>query len=901
MIYAYKRRYLILCLALGLVPLWLWLAWHRFTLLTDRREMLPPSTPAHRNWVRFCAEFDYRNDFLVMAYSLKGSGLRPDDDGYKEVETAVQEMGRLLAQDKAFDDVFFKIKAPALADSALYYVSQKQLAEILEALIAARPWLEELARPAGLFRLFQSLGDSSPSALAGRLRPLLKLLTVIMRSLARSIETRGQTPYISPFNEYQAEAEGLLSRHVEPGKSEFFYSLADGKTYVIMARATRPLRQSEGFGALPADFSTHVRALRSLKKHLSDVKMSHPSVGFFVTGEAALETAEVQDALRDLAYCGVLGFMVLGLGTLIVVRCPRALLCIALANGVAAAWLAGLDSLLGPLNILTVQHWLLAGVTSMWWSFHTVLRFLLNLRSTGNAERAWRAVALSWAPEARWFLGASALLWLSLTVAGGPSLASLGIYCVLALAVVALEIGLFLPALLAISFHHHPFSTTSGKALHEPTQWLRSALWSSHRQGLTKVLQAICILTVLGLPRVTLDSNLLDLPPASMSCKQVENYLQPLRYSTLYAFSVAENRQDATDLRQRFLKLKTVGRCESINLLFPVRPQDKRGLVSSIIKLARLIPHPLPGRPRDAAQLLELNDAFGRSAVRLEQALTLLESVLPRARELVRGFRAALKQAQALVDLNNPGPLQEGLFRYESALMEDLGSILQLLARQQKEPPDVLSQLPEALKARTLSPEGKVLLRIYPAKDCWNWSGLEEFVGDLRRVDPEITGTPALLYDFFRDVRHGLGQGLTLFLLLGLTFTVFSAWLRKKSTRIRISAWGPPRILLPLLAGLYCLGLAGMMGLELNALNLWLWLLSIHLGWLYSLALAASSRRTGGEPVALAGCFLLVAICFLTANHEGMKSCGAMFALGIATQILTSFAWPRSYWLRSLS
>lgn len=479
MVFAYRKRFLILLIAIGMVPFWLSQAWLKFTFLTDRREMLPAEMPAHQAWVQFCQDFDYRSDFMVLAYnSESGQSSSRRAPAAQEAQEAVQLLGQRLTRDSLFEQVFFKIDAPSLTDSALYYVSTVQLNQIEGLLRAARTWILDLAKPNGLLRLVQRLGTTPAPDLGRQIKPLLDTLVRVLEALVRNIETRGQEPYESPFSEYQPEAEGLINRNVRPGQREFFYTLADGKTYVVMAQATRT-KDSPG-RILPQDYSTHLKALRALREHLSEVKKSHPGVDFFVTGEAAVETEEVNNALHDAARCGLLGILFLALSTLTVVHCPRALACILLSNLVAAAWLAGVDAMLGPLNILTAQHWLTAGVVSLWWSFHTVLRFLLQLRSRGCAEGAWTAAGASWAPEARLFLFAATLLWLSLGLVGGPPLASLGRYCLLSLGLVSLETGFLLPALIAVAYHHKPESNTSGRSFFLPTRMLNSALSNRH-------------------------------------------------------------------------------------------------------------------------------------------------------------------------------------------------------------------------------------------------------------------------------------------------------------------------------------------------------------------------------------------------------------------------------------
>ena len=126
----------------------------------------------------------------------------------------------------------------------------------------------------------------------------------------------------------------------------------------------------------------------------------------------------------------------------------------------------------------------------------------------------------------------------------------------------------------------------------------------------------------------------------------------------------------------------------------------------------------------------------------MQNALKHLSSSKEQVGQRAQSLKSALARMRGRIDLNNPGPVEEGLSRYEGFLMEDLRSLLKLLSQQSLTPPQVLQQIPPSIRARTVSPSGKILLRIYPARDCWAYPALQGFVTDLREVDPEATGTP---------------------------------------------------------------------------------------------------------------------------------------------------------------
>ena len=59
-----------------------------------------------------------------------------------------------------------------------------------------------------------------------------------------------------------------------------------------------------------------------------------------------------------------------------------------------------------------------------------------------------------------------------------------------------------------------------------------------------------------------------------------------------------------------------------------------------------------------------------------------------------------------------------------------------------------VEDLPPALRNRFVGVTGKYLLQVYPKDDVWQRDNQEEFVKELRTVDPNVTGTPVQLYEY---------------------------------------------------------------------------------------------------------------------------------------------------------
>ncbi len=87
-------------------------------------------------------------------------------------------------------------------------------------------------------------------------------------------------------------------------------------------------------------------------------------------------------------------------------------------------------------------------------------------------------------------------------------------------------------------------------------------------------------------------------------------------------------------------------------------------------------------------------------------------------------------------------------------------------------PGDGFGDVPAEVRRRYIgSRAGACLLRIHPAVDIWQEAGATRFVGDLRAVDPDVTGPPVTSFEAIRFIRRGYVQGTLYALVLVVAVT----------------------------------------------------------------------------------------------------------------------------------
>jgi hypothetical protein len=203
-----------------------------------------------------------------------------------------------------------------------------------------------------------------------------------------------------------------------------------------------------------------------------------------------------------------------------------------------------------------------------------------------------------------------------------------------------------------------------------------------------------------------------------------------------------------------------------------------------------------------------------------------------------------------------------------------------------------LDQLPPEIRRKFVSDQGRFLLQIHPAVNIWEREGAFRFVDDLRRVDPEVTGTPVITYEAIRLMERAYVQG-TLYavvLVSGLTALIVR---RVRETLLA---------LLPLGLGiLWTVGLMYFMDLKFNLGNVFGLPLILGAAAEYGLSIILrfmEDQEHGGGPLVARSTLMGVFVSGLTtvtgfgtmmlAQHRGIYGLGLLLTLGAAVSLLAS-------------
>jgi predicted RND superfamily exporter protein len=229
------------------------------------------------------------------------------------------------------------------------------------------------------------------------------------------------------------------------------------------------------------------------------------------------------------------------------------------------------------------------------------------------------------------------------------------------------------------------------------------------------------------------------------------------------------------------------------------------------------------------------------------------------------------------------------LGEYQQALFGDVQGTFQTLQHQDDRAPLSVADLPLALRDRFIGVNGKFLLQVYPKKDVWQRDNQEQFIQDLRTVDPNVTGTPVQLYEYTSLLEKSYITAAW-YSLVAIAILVFFHF--RSVSAVVLS-------LLPV--GIGTLWLAGLMGwfnIPFNPANIMTLPLVIGIGvtnGIHILNRFAEERtpsilsRSTGKAVLVSGLTAIAGFgSLMLAKHRGIHSLGSVMAVGIATCMIAA-------------
>ncbi len=697
---------------------------------TDRSDLIDHRADFHQRWLKFAEEFGGESDAIVVVESKNTEAICAALEAIgQKLESEPQRFSRVQWK---FDPIILRSKGlqflpPVVLENALTQL--KGYAPILQAgrwdLLSLSKYGENLAR-----HLAESLQRQDNRATHFDLQQA----SLLANSLAGFLQN--PKAFQSPWPEVIPAAAGA-----EMGQMQVHYNLNDRKTMGFILAV--PSKSDE-------DFSGGSPSLKRLREIVSESAADHPEVTLGLTGIPFLEADEMAKSQEDMTLASMISLVGVALILVLGFRSFRHPLISMIMLVVGICWSLGFTTVaIGHLNILSVSFATILVGLGIDFAVHFLERYL-ELRHQGlDLKQALIRTSETTGAGIATCALTTALAFFCAGVTSFLGIAELGIIAGGGVLLCALASILVLPPLVCLSDGNQVEARLPNAFKGTPLRFVTNRF-----PGTVVVITAIAfiLLTAMGLARkdgqivslVKYDSNLLNLQARGVPSVELQHRIfEQSDSSLLYAVSLANTPEEVRQLRERFLKLPSVGRVEELASLMPKYPTGETQVYivqmhELLSKIPELPPQTSPIYPEDVGQGLE----------KLHQTLKTIP--VPQAQQAAASLDAFLNGFQQIPDATSQAQF---LIGYQHAMQLALRTQFQMLAQVTDSSP-VVESLPDPLRSRFISPSGKWMLRIFPKEQVWDEAPLTRFVHDIRSIDAEATGTPLQNFEAANQIRE---------------------------------------------------------------------------------------------------------------------------------------------------
>ena len=586
-------------------------------------------------------------------------------------------------------------------------------------------------------------------------------------------------------------------------KSEYLVSSSGNMFFIEIL----PQKDFSGLGTIEP-------VLAKIRGVISQVQSHSPAVDIGLTGKPVLQADELlttnQDMTRGtlIATILVVLFTMWTFGSLV----RPILACVVLAMTFACTY--GTATLLvGRLNLLSLVFMLVLVSAGVDYGIHTIARYTEFRGKLGTFQAMRSGMEANTIPTWVGALTSAVVFFIALgTEFGG--LRELGIIAGSGLVICALMMTTVLPALIILVDGWRE-NRAKDRGVSESVISLPADVQPSNpsRKRSTRILIGCGIATIALcslIPMMRFESNLLKLQADGLESIQWEHrILEDSLSASWFGAVICRTEAQVTSTVERARAQPLVAEVRSV--LDLVQPDSAERIKLRAELATALLPDKAAAvggsLKANPVQQKELTGAFVESVRKRLGQMLALASLQAKPEELAPLRKIAEALTQLEQKLNDP-QLRVVAQAQAQAMVAHTGNALKQMGVGANL--GLRESLPLAVRARFVSPEGGMLVSIFPKIDLWEFAPLESFVKTLRKIDPDATGAPMTVFESIVDMRDA--------------FILMSTW---SVLAITLLVWLDLRSVVSTATCMACLfigmswtfGLLGLFGVSLNLAN----------------------------------------------------------------------------------
>ena len=802
---------------------------------TSTADIISEEVPYRQNSLAFRADFPQFDDLLVIVV---------DAPTPEQAESAVDRLeARLRERTDLFDSVYDPAGEPFFRRNGLLFLDPETLTALADRIAGAQAFLASLAADPSLNGLWRLLADAMAATERGEALP--DELASVVDSIAETVE---------------AQAEGRVSvlswRRLLTGDTD----LGTNARGFLLARTAVNNDSLSPAGA----------AIAVARQAVADLGLADAGVTVRFTGSPALETEELATVSTGAGTAGLLSLVLVSILLYWGIRSGRQIAAILITLVAGLITTAGFAAAaIGHLNMISVAFAVLFVGLAVDFGIHFVLRYREEL------DRSEPAAALTSAmggvsPSLILASLCAAVGFLAFVPTDYQGLAELGIISAGGMAIALVANTSLLPALLVLMGRPGRLRRRAGSAL---GAWIVPArLPILAIAGIASVAAAATALST------RFDVNPLNLQDPTLESVATYRSLAGDPDTTPYvAQIIVDDLEQAASLAERLRAQEGVER-----VITPLSfvPDDQDAKFAVIDEMALFLTAVLfPAAPDDSVTTMADLQAVFRAAIDRD------DPPLPAPlRDAVVRLHDALDSHQ-----DRFGDSPEAHAALEDSLVGTLPRWIDDLSLALEANTVTLDSLPETLRARWFTEDGRVRIEIAPAEDVSDPAAMRRFAETVLAVSDRATGAPVVVTEASAAVVDAFIAATAIAIVAILL--ILTVILRRVSDIVLA--------LLPLvLAAVWTLAASVLFDVPLNFANVIVLPLLFGLGVASSIHLVMRRRENPGGTVVETSTPRAVLFSALTtmasfgslavSAHRGMSSMGLLLTIAISLTLVAT-------------
>lgn len=858
----------------------LWVSISYLKTQTGILDLYSEDTPVNQRFLSYTKKFG-AVESLILVF---------EGDAAKQRQGAMDLLAeRLKADNQGYvQDVFYKIDLSLFKNHAFQFLNERQAKDLLKQVQAPDGGVRALFQASNWSAFLAFLNDSLEAGIkkgappgADAAQDFRKLLQPIFlfrdflegQSLdAQTITTRLET---NPEERATLDEGGYLRTE-------------DGKMHVMFVR---PSDRKQ-------DYKVDQKLLKWVREEIPSVEAKFPGVKIGVTGGPALNSDQFQISQKDMTLASIFAYTSTALIFILAFRSYARPFLGLLTLNLTMTWVFAFATLaIGHLNLFSLAFIVILVGQGTYYGVHVVARYEEELqRGRGVPSSIEETITHVFGNISTSAITTAAAFYAT-TLVELKGFAELGWIAGTGVLLSALSMVFVLPAFLFLYDRRRSpellkGSGPIGDATLKP--WMRSFRDAVQNHALW----VIVLVSAVGFwgaymffsPKhgVAFDNNLLNLQAKNTEAVEYEKKLIETSLSPRAGIYMTSSLQEAERIAAQAKALPTVQRVEWLGDAFPeggANATTLQALRRAILDLPQTtLQSPQPTRLREELERLRKNlEEVENQSLSYSQG----EKILEVAESGIQAIDIVLKKfPDASADAATRNMLEASYLAPQLKEFQQLffSSIRSMLRNAAETAPMKLTEVPPEIRDRFLSADGTYAVYAFPKVNIWDRAPLEQFVGELRQVSPEVTGPPVMFFEILRLVRKdyfraGFYAALAILLIFLLEF---------RSLRYSLLAS------LPLVVGIFSLfGLMSWLGIAFNTANMIALPMILGIGADNGVHMIHRFREEGGRSIDFlfksTGKALLITyldsvtsfVGLAFANHRGLASLGQIVVIGL--------------------